>query len=251
MANGSKSSLEEATRGRAHFSEHGESLGAAGFHDLEDAAVHTDDLLVDSSGESVVVDAPKGGFPEILINLSWDRIQVEKDPGFFEKLFKGNKKVIEEEPVDLDLGCLYELQNGDRGCLQAFGDMYGSFSTPPYIAHQGDERTGDPKDVDEQMIINGAKWNEIKRILFYIYIYQGTPNWRRVKPEIMIDIPGENDLKMTPHVTQGDLVMCAVGTLENLDGAMKLTNHSEYFRGHAEMDRAFGYGLEWEDGAKD
>lgn len=245
----SKTSLEEATRGRAEFSEHG-SLAAAGFHSDVDAEMNNDDILIDASGESVFIDRPEEGFPKMTVSLSWERIKVEKKPeGLFQKLFSKGPKTV-EEAVDLDLGCLYELKNGERGCLQAFGELYGAYEQAPFIHHGGDERTGDSDGADEYMEINGAQWDEIKRILVYIYIYQGAPNWRTVKPEITIDVPGENDLKMIPHVKKGELVLCAVGTIENIDGGLSLRNHSEYFRGHAEMDRAFGFGLEWEDGEK-
>lgn len=249
---GSRTSLEEATRGRAEFSGHGDSLGAKGHYDIDDAEAHKDDVLVDASGETAYIEKPESGpFPDITITLSWDRVEIEKErTGLMAKLF-GAKKVI-EQPADLDLGCLYELQNGDRGCLQAFGDMFGSMDEPPYIHHTGDETTGDTEGIDEEMIINGAKWGEIKRVLFYMYIYQGSPDWRTVLPEVMIDIPGSQDLKMSPHAKKPELVMCAVGMVENVDGGnLKLTNFSEYFPGHAEMDRAYGFGLEWEDGAKD
>jgi len=38
--------------------------------------------------------------------------------------------------------------------------------------------------------------------------------------------------------------------IENLDGGVRLTNHSEYFSSQPAMDRAFGFGLAWEDGQK-
>lgn len=249
----SASSLEEATRSRADFSGHGDSLGAAGHYDLDDAEAHTDDVLVDASGESAFIEKPdEGHFPNISITLSWDRIEVEKEnKGFFAKLLGKKETEVIEEPADLDLGCLYELKNGERGCLQAFGEMFGSLEEAPFIYHTGDERTGDTEGIDEQMIINGAKWDEIQRVLIYMYIYQGAPDWRTVLPEIMVDVPGAQDLKMSPHAKKPELVMCAVGMVENEDGNLRLKNFSEYFPGHAEMDRAYGFGLEWEDGEKE
>jgi tellurite resistance protein TerA len=47
-----------------------------------------------------------------------------------------------------------------------------------------------------------------------------------------------------------NLGICAIAGLENVRNGIKLTNHTEYFPGHAEMDRAFGYGLEWDNGTK-
>ncbi len=255
MAKDSAKAIEEANKSRADFSGHGNALGAAGHYDIEDAEKHNDDVLVDQSGDSAYIEKPKNGeFPDITITLAWDRVEVEKEhkPGFFAKMMgKGSKIETVEEPADLDLGCLYEMQDGTRGCLQAFGDLFGERDEPPYIYHTGDERTGDTVGIDEKMIINGKKWSEIKRVLFYMYIYQGAPDWRTVLPEIMIDIPGSHDLKMSPHAKKPELVMCAVGMVENVNGDLRLKNFSEYFAGHPEMDRAYGFGLEWEDGEKD
>lgn len=253
MAKNSGSAIEEATKGRADFSGHGDALGAAGHYDIDDAEAHNDDVLVDASGESAFVEKPDNGvFPDITIKLSWDRVEIEKEKtGFFATLLGKKKTEIIEQAADLDLGCLYEMQDGTRGCLQAFGDMFGSKDEPPFIYHTGDERTGDTEGIDEKMVINGAKWDQIKRVLFYMYIYQGAPDWRTVLPEIEIDIPGKQDLKMSPHAKKPELVMCAVGMVKNENGDLRLTNFSEYFPGHAEMDRAYGFGLEWEDGSKE
>lgn len=255
MAKDSQTSLKNATKGVADFSEHQNAIGAAGHREDDDLEHNQDPLLVSTAGESVLVDMASHGNPDIKISLSWDNVlpeQIEKQSkGFFDKLFKSAKQTVTGAGVDIDLGCLYELKNGERGCLQPFGDMLGDYDQTPYIQLSGDERTGDTEGIDEEMVINGQKWSDIKRILLYIYIYQGAANWKAVKPEIFIDIPGDEDLKMVPHSTNSHMMLCAVGSLKNVDGGIELTNHSEYFPGHAEMDRAFGFGLEWEDGEKD
>lgn len=251
MVKDSQSSIQDATRSRADFSGHHGAKGAAGHHDDLDASANKDAILVSTAGEDVFVDPQDGGYEDIKVSLSWDNLLVAQGQGFWDKLFRRAKKGIAHKGVDIDLGCLYELHDGSRDCLQAFGDLYGNLNKPPWVRLSGDERTGDTEGVDEYMLINGQKWPEIKRILFYIYIYEGATDWQTIKPEIFIDIPGDEDLRMTPHARQSDLSLCAVGELENIRGGMKLTNHSEYFPGHAEMDRAFGYGINWEEGTKE
>jgi tellurite resistance protein TerA len=152
--------------------------------------------------------------------------------------------------VDLDVGCLYELQDGTRGAVQAFGEKFGDFEQPPYMALSGDERTGEAKGYDEYVQINGAHWDKIKRVLVYFYIYSGVPNWAEINPKIILDVPGEEDLVVALGAHNDALAVCAVGGLENVRNGIKLTNYTEYFPGHAEMDRAFGFGLEWADGKK-
>ena len=120
----------------------------------------------------------------------------------------------------------------------------------PFISLSGDERTGDKEGHDEYLLINGHKWSEVKRVLVYIYIYKGVPNWSHIKPQVVIDVPGENDLYVTLNVYDDSLAVCAVGELENIRGGIRLTNRTEYFPGHEEMDRAYGFGLDWDDGVK-
>ena len=44
--------------------------------------------------------------------------------------------------------------------------------------------------------------------------------------------------------------MCAIALLENDRGAIKMTKLVDYYRAHPEVDRAYGWGLEWVRGSK-
>ncbi|MFP4314190.1 MAG: Tellurium resistance protein TerA [Alphaproteobacteria bacterium] len=239
----SQSSILEATRSRAQFSGHGAALGAAGYRAASDHPENCD--FLEEPGGYVSINPQKDGFEPIMIGVAWDNVQVEQS-GFFGKLFKKARKI----GVDLDIGCLYEMQDGTRGAIQAFGKKFGNFKKPPFISLSGDERTGDADGHDEYLLVNGQHWNDIKRILVYIYIYEGAPSWSMIKPQIVIDVPGENDLYVTLKAHNDSLALCAVGELENVRGGIRLTNRTEYFPGHSEMDRAFGFGLDWADGIK-
>lgn len=240
--NPSLDAMKKATRSRADFSGHGAAKGAAG---LRQAANHKQNSeYLSMPGLSIAVSPPPDGFEFINIGVAWDNIRV-RNSGFFGKLMKK----ATHQGVDLDIGCLYEMVDGTRGCIQAFGDnKFGSFRNPPYMRLLGDERTGNKTGYDEQIRINGEHWSDIKRVLVYVYIYEGAPNWAQINPHIVLDVPGEDDLHVTLGVHNDKLALCAVGGLENVRGGIKLTNYTEYFPGHEEMDRAFGFGLEWGDG---
>lgn len=242
---GSQKSMAEATRSRAKFSGHGKSLGAAGYRE---AANNPDNCeFLNEPGTSIAVSTGKDGFESMLIGVAWDNVIVEQQKSLLGKFFK---KKVQKAGVDLDIGCLYELQNGERGAIQAFGEKFGSFDDAPYLHLSGDERTGNAEGHDEFIMVNGTKWSEIKRVLVYIYIYEGAPRWSEINPQIILDVPGEDDLIVTLGVHDDALGLCAVGGLENVRGGIKLTNYTEYFPGHYEMDRAFGFGLDWADGQK-
>lgn len=239
----SLNSLKEASRSRARFSGHGAALGAAGYK--ERSADPQNCEFLSEPGQSIAVTPGKNGFESLLIGVAWDNIQIRQS-GLFGKLFKK----MTNQGVDLDIGVMYELQDGTRGAIQAFGEKFGDYDNPPYMMLSGDERTGNKHGHDEFILVNGRHWNDIKRLLVYIYIYEGAPSWSVIKPQIVVDIPGENDLYVTLGAHNDALCLCAVGGIENVRGGVKLTNYTEYFPGHAEMDRAFGFGLPWGEGKK-
>lgn len=237
-------SMIAATESQAEFSGHGNALGAAGHREVSIDPDNSEFLR--EPGQSISVSPGKDGFQSIMIGVEWDNIAVTKEKGFFKKLLKKTIK----KGVDLDLGCLYELQDGTRGAIQAFGEKFGDYDDEPYISLSGDERTGDAEGNDEYILINGLHWDKVKRLLVYIYIYDGVSSWEDINPRLLIDVPGENDLVVTLGAHDDTLDLCAVGGLEQIRGGIRLTNYTEYFPGHYEMDRAFGYGLEWDDGKK-
>lgn len=242
---GSQNSINEANRDRSEFSRYG-GLGAAGFispYDAQQAG-----KFLSSPGEVSVVDPSDGKLADFEIGVAWDNVAVEQETGFLKRFFK--KKIV-KAGVDIDLGCLYELKNGKRGAMQAFGEEHGAYDQPPYIFLSGDERRGDREGPDETILVNGAYWDQIDRILIYVYIYGGAENWDQVKPQIQVRVPGEQPMVVTLHARRVEKVLCAVAKLTNVRGGIRMTSVLEYFPGHAEMDRAFGYGLEWESGKKD
>ena len=246
--NSSKHSLEEATRSRAKFSEHGKSLGAAGFISPYDETQPAD--FLSRPGETAIVNPTQEGIKDFEIGVAWDRVEVKSEKkGLIDKVL-GKAKPKKSQAVDLDIGCLYELANGKRGAIQAFGDMYGKLEEEPFISLSGDERTGDTEGEDELITVNGRQWNQIKRLVIYIYIYGGADNWETVQPQIQVRVPEEMPMIVSLKARKQELALCAVAGLENVRGGIKMTNYLEYFPGHAAMDRAFGFGLEWEDGRK-
>ncbi|TXS54979.1 Tellurium resistance, partial [Streptomyces sp. t39] len=79
--------------------------------------------------------------------------------------------------VDLDLGCLYELTDGSKGVVQPLGSFFGSLNEAPYVRLSGDDRFGAPSG--ETIYVNLDHRDEIKRLLFFVYIYDQTPAFDR------------------------------------------------------------------------
>ena len=233
--------LLEANRDRARFSGHGAAVGAAGVS--TEGEIKSIELR--NTGDSKVIDAREGGYGEIRISAAWDDIRRE-GKGLIGSLV--SRLMVRK--VDLDIGCLYELANGERGAVQAFGDRFGGYDKPPYIALTGDRQKGNRFEDGEFILINGEKWKEIKRVLVYAYIYGAPVEWDLIKPQISIGIPGEERLMALPALHNSSLPVAVIVGLENITNGVKITNYTEYFAGHAEMDRAFGFGIVWAEGTK-
>lgn len=178
---------------------------------------------------------------DIIINLNWNR--PSQDKGFFNSFF-GSKG------IDLDLACLYELQDGEIGAVQALGNLFGSLYLPPYIELDCDDRTGNSV-AGETMRINGQHVKNIRRILIYTFIYEGAANWEEARGVVTVTCPNSPQLVVKMDEYGSKLHTCAVALLENVGGAFSVEKIVRFFRDSKEMDDAFDWGLNWVVGRKD
>ena len=236
----SQSGLAKADQDKAKFSPHRDARGAAGYLDPND---HNASDHLGKAGDTLSVTPGPEGFGIIKVAAAWDN---QPDPASLI-----GKILNLKSDIDLDLGCLYELQDGHRGAVQSLGNLRGNFEEMPYLTLSEDEKTGDAEGDDEWIVINGAKWPQIKRLLFYVYIYKGASNWAECRPQIQVRVPGQKPMVVTIGSSNDKMDICAVAGIENIRNGMKLTNYTEYFPGQAEMDRAFGFGIEWDEGEKE
>ncbi|MDG5496025.1 TerD family protein [Niveispirillum sp. BGYR6] len=201
-------------------------------------------VTLEKRGQSVSLEKKPGeSFGEIIFNLNWNQ-RPEKKGGLLGGLLGGNKG------IDLDLGCLWELEDGYKGVVQALGNAWGNYQDEPFIKHAGDDRTGAMAQ-GENIRINGDKLAKIKRILVFAFIYDGVPNWAAADGVATVKVPGQPDIEVrldNPTSGQG---MCAIALIESDGGKLKVTKEERYFRGHQPMDKAYHWGLRWAAGSKD
>lgn len=202
--------------------------------------INLNKISLDKRQSSISLDKKDGNFGEIRVNLKWNS-GPQKAGGF---LGFGKSKGI-----DLDVGCLYELQDGYRGAVQALGNSFGSFRDEPFIELMGDDRTGNSDD-GEWLRINGSHWREMKRILVYAFIYEGAPNWHSTDGIITIYVPDQPPIEVRLSEEGGQMGMCAIALLENVNGTVRVNREVRFFKGHQEMDVAFGWGMSWRAGSK-
>ncbi len=182
------------------------------------------------------------GLGEILVNLNWNAKPLKK--GFLSGLLGAGSG------IDLDLGCLFELKSGMKGCVQALGNSFGTLSNPPFIALDGDDRTG-AAVAGENLRINGNQIAEIKRVLVYTFIYEGVANWQQADATVTVKYPGAEDLIVKMDSYNSYDKMCALALFENQNNeTFSVEKVIQFFQGHQQMDQAFNWGLRWVAGRK-
>ena len=182
---------------------------------------------------------------EVVINLNWSQPQPKKSTGFLSSIFGSSKNGI-----DLDLACLYELKNGAKGVVQALGNSFGSLNHEPYIALDGDDRTGSIS-AGETIRVNGEYVDKIKRILIFTFIYEGAANWREADGIVTVKCPGSPEIIVRMDEYGSNKPLCGIALIENVGGTFSLEKVVKFYNSHKDIDKDFGWGLRWVAGRKD
>lgn len=198
-------------------------------------------ITLDKAKPTVNLEKRGETFGELSINLNWTSAGAKRGGG----LFGGGRS----KGIDLDLGCLYELQDGYKGLVQALGDTFGDLEYEPFIALSGDDRTG-AVTAGETIRVNGKKWSQIKRIALFCYIYDGAPNWQATDGVVTITMPDQPPIEIRMTDGPNNRGFCGLAVIENVNGAMKFTRLIEYFQGHRDFDQRVGWGMRWQAGSK-
>lgn len=218
-------------------------------------------VTLEKRGDKVSLQKRDGeGFGRIQVNLNWNRGMAAGTtgapptrPGFLGRLMGG--ATAAPAGIDLDLGCLYELQDGSTGLVQALGNAWGAFERRPFIHLPSDDRTGASAD-GENLFINGASFDQIKRVLIFTFIYEGVADWAATDAVVTINAAGQAPVEVRLDQGGGQR-MCAIALLENRGGNAQVTKLIDYFAqagnlsAHELMDRKYRFGLRWSTGRKD
>ena len=177
------------------------------------------------------------------VNLNWSRGQ--QKAGFLAKLAGGASG-----GVDLDLGCLYELSNGDKGVVQALGNAFGSLHGAPHIQLDGDDRTGSAVG-GENMHIDLSQPQAFKRILIFAMIYEGAPNWAAVDGVVTLFPTAGPQVEVQLDSTNNNARICAIALLTNTGAGIDVTREVKYINGsQSDLDKAYRWGMRWSAGRK-
>jgi len=189
------------------------------------------------------------------INLNWNQNPSSPTPkakkGFWAEFKEGYQMGQGRGPqgIDLDLGCLVEMQNGEKGVVQALGNSFGTLAEPPYIQLDQDDRTGQSTE-GENLFLNLDNFKEIKRILIFAFIYEGAASWAQAEGVVTVFAPDGSQIVVKLDDFAGGNKMCGIAMISNVGGQVSISREVFYTAGHEYLDRKYGWGMQWVAGSK-
>lgn len=210
-------------------------------------------IVLDKKGDSHVIDLSKKSSSltqQININLSWSK---STKSSFLGRLFS--------KDVDLDLGCFYELHNGDKNVIDGLQFSKGQGGTKdrwtrqgryvdePWIWHTGDDR-GSNGGSGENIIVNPKGITSIKRMIIYCFIYDGVAQWQQTNGVVTVHVPNVADIEVKMGTQSSHYKFCAIAEIlftSNSIGVRKLVTFHD---SHADCDKIYNWGMKWTAGSK-
>ncbi|HEY2299806.1 MAG TPA: hypothetical protein VGH43_18900 [Jatrophihabitans sp.] len=198
-------------------------------------------VVLTKAAPSVSLAKSSGGM--LRVNLNWNARPTEPR-GFFRKA---------DPSLDLDLGCLYEFVDGSKGVVQALGRAFVAsdrMSRAPIIRLDGDDRSGSVAG-GENLLIDLAHVDKIKRILVFALIYEGAANWAAADGVATLFPVNGPSVTIRLDDPRDGARICAIAMLETRGGALQVRREINYINGgQRALDQAYGWGMQWAAGRK-
>jgi tellurite resistance protein TerA len=199
-------------------------------------AVSLNKVTLTKAAPAVSLTKKTGASGHMRVNLNWNAGQ---SGGFLKK----------STPIDLDLGCLFELRDGSKGVVQALGNSFGSLTSPPFVRLDGDDRSGSATG-GENLTINLEHLGQIKRLLVFAYIYEGVPAWDKADGVVTLYPQGGVPLEVLLDEGSGART-CAIALLESTGEELTIRREVRYIDGsQSALDAAYTWGMKWSPGKK-
>jgi tellurite resistance protein TerA len=178
------------------------------------------------------------------VNLNWNARPAGQTGGLFKRATPA---------LDLDLGCLYEFTDGSKGVVQALGN---SFSARPKGAHEnviwldGDDRSGS-NAAGENLFVNLAYADQIKRVMVFALIYEGAANWAAAEGVVTLYPANGPEVEVRLDEARDGARICGIAMLESSGGDLSVRREVNYLNGGQRvLDETYGWGMNWTAGRK-
>ncbi|MDR2475915.1 MAG: TerD family protein [Bacteroidales bacterium] len=216
-------------------------------------AINLNKIVLEKQGDSHKIDLTKKGdnaLKEIVINLNW----TQKKKGFWASLTTS--------AIDLDLGCFFELNDGQKSVIDGLQfargqggpknkvTRQGCYTQKPWIWHSGDDRSGAVSE-GENMLINPQGLPDLKRIVVYCFIYEGAAKWSETNAVVTINVPDNPDVVVEMGKQYASQNFCAIAEiLFGGDNSLTVKKLVTFHSGHGDCDKAYSWGMNWKAGSK-
>lgn len=186
------------------------------------------------------------------VNLNWQTRPAPAGSGWGRKL---SRALAGPASLDLDLCALYELTDGSKGVVQALGNAFGSLHAPPFIHLDGDDRTG-AVAAGENLTVNLDHQRLIKRILFFVTIYEGAQSFADLNATVTLTPQSGAPIDFSLDECTVPSTVCALALLINTGSELVVQREARYLvpeRGvspQRTVDQAYGWGMRWAPGRK-
>ncbi|MFJ8795292.1 Tellurium resistance [Streptomyces sp. NPDC102462] len=228
--------------------------------EFDSGSAATNSIQLTKRHQQVSLSKQDAATGHLRVNLSW-RMRTSDIMGGVERtsLFRHPFKALKPPEivghgqsmvnVDLDLGCLYELTDGTKGVVQPLGGYLGDINAPPYVKLSGDDRFGSASG--ETMYVNLDHRENIKRLLVFVYIYDQTPAFDRTHAIVTLYPSNGPRIEIGLDERHPQARSCAVVLIENIKGELVVRREVQFVYGfQGELDRLYGWGLQWGRGYK-
>ena len=193
------------------------------------------------------------GSGTLRVNLRWsnpDELRRGARGALRRRLDPGPTQGVSQGPrIDLDLGCLYQFTDGQRGVVQAAGARHGDFARPPYVRLDRDDRTG--SSTGENLFINMDHNAHFQRLLIFVLLAGGADDLTKVGAALTL-YPTSGpalELRLDGPSPATRAKSCAAVVIQRSGPEFALKTEARFFPGYqSEIDSAYGWGLHWAPG---
>jgi len=215
-------------------------------------AINLQKVTIEKQGDTHSIDlTKKDNSKEIVINLNWSQGETKK--GFFASLLGGNNA------IDLDLGCFYELADGQKNVIDGVQfskgnggprdrkTRQGRYTDSPWVWHTGDDR-GAAAGSGENIIVNPN--NSIKRMVIYCFIYEGVARWAETNGVVTIKVSGNPDIEVEMGKQSDTRKFCAIAEILFSPTSLQVKKLVTFHNSHSDCDKTYNWGMQWAAGSK-
>jgi len=219
-------------------------------------AINLNKVTLEKQGDSHKIDLSKGNKSnkEIIINLNWTQETQKK--GILSGLFRSS------QGIDLDLGCFYQLNNGQKSVIDGLQFAHGQggpkdkltrqgrYTGIPWIWHTGDDRSGACSS-GENILVNPQGLSDLKRIIVYCFIYDGVAKWAETNAVVTIKVPENPEIVVEMGKQYSSQKFCAIAEiLFDQNDSITVKKLVTFHNGHGDCDKAYNWGMKWTAGSK-